>query len=107
MFLVRVRLELLLVKLSHKKRKESASPVVQVSLGTSEVPVNPSEENPPSKAQLSASPASHSACLALLGWGGSRPTAFLSGWVVGVMQGRFMIVYTGREGGRREREGGG
>ena len=47
---LRVRLELLLVKLSHKKRKESASPVVQVSLGTSEVPVNPSEENPPSKA---------------------------------------------------------
>ena len=45
-----MRLELLLVKLSHKKRKESASPVVQVSLGTSEVPVNPSEENPPSKA---------------------------------------------------------
>merc|ERR1719290_51485 len=45
----RVRLELLLVKLSHKKRKESASPVV-LSLGTSEVPANPSEENPPSKA---------------------------------------------------------
>jgi len=47
----RVRLELVLVKLSHKKRKESTSPVVQViSLGTSEVPVNPSEDNPPSKA---------------------------------------------------------
>merc|ERR1719175_552186 len=46
----RVRLELLLVKLNHKKKKESASPVVQVSLGTSEVPVNPSEDNPPSKA---------------------------------------------------------
>lgn len=47
----RVRLELVLVKLSHKKRKESAGPVVQViSLGTSEVPVNPSEDNPPSKA---------------------------------------------------------
>jgi len=45
----RVRLELLLVKMSHKKRKESASPVV-LSLGTSEVPANPSEENPPSKA---------------------------------------------------------
>ena len=47
--LLRVRLELLLVKMSHKKRKESASPVV-LSLGTSEVPANPSEENPPSKA---------------------------------------------------------
>ena len=47
--LIRVRLELLLVKMSHKKRKESASPVV-LSLGTSEVPANPSEENPPSKA---------------------------------------------------------
>jgi len=46
----KVRLELLLVKLSHKKRKESASPMVQISLGTSEVPVNPSEDNPPSKA---------------------------------------------------------
>merc|ERR1719244_2481013 len=45
----RVRLELLLVKLNHKKKKESASPVV-LSLGTSEVPANPSEENPPSKA---------------------------------------------------------
>merc|ERR1719203_1068996 len=46
----RVSLELILVKLSHKKRKESADPMVQVSLGTSEVPVNPSEQNPPSKA---------------------------------------------------------
>ena len=46
----RVSLELILVKLSHKKRKESADPMVQISLGTSEVPVNPSEDNPPSKA---------------------------------------------------------
>ena len=46
----RVRLELLLVKLSHKKRKEATDPLVQVSLGTSEVPVNPSEDSPPSKA---------------------------------------------------------
>merc|ERR1719282_1480065 len=46
----KARLELLLVKLCHKKRKESVSPVVQVSLGTSQVPVNPSEQNPPSKA---------------------------------------------------------
>lgn len=46
----KVSVELLLVKLSHKKRKESTSPVVQVSLGTSEVPVNPSEDHPPGKA---------------------------------------------------------
>ena len=46
----KAKLELLLVKLCHKKRKESVSPVVQVSLGTSQVPVNPSEQNPPSKA---------------------------------------------------------
>merc|ERR1711874_607751 len=46
----KVRVELLLVKLSHKKRKESANPIVQVSLGTSEVPANPSEDHPPSKA---------------------------------------------------------
>ena len=46
----KARLELVLVKLCHKKRKESVSPVVQQSLGTSEVPVNPSEQNPPSKA---------------------------------------------------------
>lgn len=46
----RVSLELILVKLSHKKRKESTDPMVQISLGTSEVPVNPSESNPPSKA---------------------------------------------------------
>ena len=46
----KARLELVLVKLCHKKRKESVSPVVQQSLGTSEVPVNPSEQNPPNKA---------------------------------------------------------
>ena len=46
----KAKLELVLIKLCHKKRKESSSPVVQQSLGTSEVPVNPSEQNPPSKA---------------------------------------------------------
>ena len=46
----RVSVELLLVKVAHKKRKESTSPVIQKTLGTSEVPVNPSEEHPPSKA---------------------------------------------------------
>jgi len=53
----RVRLELLLVKLSHKKRKEATDPLVQVSLGTSEVPVNPSEDSPPSKAPALSIPA--------------------------------------------------
>lgn len=46
----RVGVELLLVRLSHKKRKDSTSPAVQTSLGTSEVPVNPSEDHPPAKA---------------------------------------------------------
>ena len=46
----KAQLELILVKFCHKKRKESSSPVVQQPLGTSEVPVNPSEQNPPSKA---------------------------------------------------------
>ena len=44
------QLELMLVKQCLKKRKESSSPVIQQSLGLSEVPVNPSEQNPPSKA---------------------------------------------------------
>ena len=44
------QLELVLVKLSHKKRKESSSPAVHQSLGSSSVPVNPSEQNPPNKA---------------------------------------------------------
>ena len=46
----RVSVELILVKLTHKKRKESSSPFVQNSLGTTEVQVNPSEDHPPSKA---------------------------------------------------------
>lgn len=46
----RVGVELILLKMAHKKRKESTSPVVEVSLGTSEIPVNPSEDHPPSKA---------------------------------------------------------
>ena len=49
----KAKLELLLVKLCHKKRKESVNPVAQVSLGSSQVPVNPSEQNPPSKAPAS------------------------------------------------------
>ncbi len=43
--------EVLLLKSTHKKRKESLStPQVQVSLSTNEVPVNPSEDHPPNKA---------------------------------------------------------
>merc|ERR1712098_936198 len=44
------QLELTLVKFCHKKRKEGASPGVSQVLGTSEVPINPSEQSPPSKA---------------------------------------------------------
>ena len=36
--------------MAHKKRKDSSSPGIQFRLGTAEVPVNPSEEQPPSKA---------------------------------------------------------
>ncbi len=46
----RVGVELLLVKQAHKRRKESTGAVERTALGTSEVPVNPSEEHPPSKA---------------------------------------------------------
>ena len=46
----KVSVELILVKLTHKKRKESNSPYVQAPLGTTEIPVNPSEDHPPSKA---------------------------------------------------------
>ena len=46
----KVSIELILVKLTHKKRKESASPFVQTTLGSTEIPVNPSDEHPPSKA---------------------------------------------------------
>ncbi len=43
-------MELLLVKQSHKRRKESSGCVERTALGSSEVPVNPSEEHPPNKA---------------------------------------------------------
>ena len=48
--LERVCVEVLLVKQSHKRRKESTGSVERTALGTSEVPVNPSEDHPPSKA---------------------------------------------------------
>lgn len=46
----RVSVELILVKLTHKKRKEATSPYVQSPLGSTEIQVNPSEDHPPSKA---------------------------------------------------------
>ncbi|XP_001605309.1 polycomb protein suz12-B isoform X2 [Nasonia vitripennis] len=45
-----VKVETLLLKICHKKRKDVSSPIMQVSVGTSEVPINPSENQPPSKA---------------------------------------------------------
>lgn len=41
------QVETLLVKLSHKKRKDSSSPLMQVSFGTAEVLINPSEQDVP------------------------------------------------------------
>ncbi len=48
--LERVGVEVLLVKQAHKRRKESTGALERTALGTSEVPVNPSEDHPPSKA---------------------------------------------------------
>ncbi|KAK6630889.1 hypothetical protein RUM44_003059 [Polyplax serrata] len=45
-----VNVETSVTKISHKKRKDSSSPLVKLYVGTSEVPVNPSEDHPPSKA---------------------------------------------------------
>lgn len=45
-----VKVETLLLKVCHKKRKDVSCPVLTVSLGTSYVPLNPSEEFPPPKA---------------------------------------------------------
>ncbi|KAL1129190.1 hypothetical protein AAG570_013720 [Ranatra chinensis] len=45
-----VKVETLLLKICHKKRKDVSCPVMTVSLGTSYVPYNPSEEFPPPKA---------------------------------------------------------
>lgn len=42
-----VQVETFLVKLSHKKRKDSASALMQVSFGTAEVLINPSEQDLP------------------------------------------------------------
>ncbi|XP_067206801.1 polycomb protein suz12-B [Linepithema humile] len=45
-----VKVETLLLKICHKKRKDVSSPIMQVSIGTSEVPINPSDSQPPPKA---------------------------------------------------------
>ncbi|XP_045464922.1 polycomb protein SUZ12 [Harmonia axyridis] len=42
--------EIILLKISHKKRKESSAPCMQVSLGTAEVPINPSNDSFPNTA---------------------------------------------------------
>ncbi|XP_066603808.1 polycomb protein suz12-B [Prorops nasuta] len=47
-----VKVETLLLKICHKKRKDVSSPIMQVSIGTSEVPINPSENQPPPKAPI-------------------------------------------------------
>lgn len=43
-------METILHKICHKKRKDVTSPSLQVVLGSSDVPVNPSEEHPPTQA---------------------------------------------------------
>ncbi|XP_018340905.1 PREDICTED: polycomb protein suz12-B isoform X1 [Trachymyrmex septentrionalis] len=57
-----VKVETLLLKICHKKRKDVSSPVMQVSVGTSEVPINPSESQPPPKASTISIP-NESFCL--------------------------------------------
>ncbi|XP_023328013.1 polycomb protein suz12-B [Eurytemora carolleeae] len=46
----KVKLDLSLINSTHKKRKESSKPHALIPLGAVDVPVNPSESNPPSKA---------------------------------------------------------
>lgn len=41
------QVETLLLKICHKKRKDSSAPIQQVSFGMAEVPINPSDETPP------------------------------------------------------------
>ncbi len=44
------------MKVPHKKRKESTSSITQSNLGSSIVPVNPSEDQPPAKAPALSMP---------------------------------------------------
>ncbi|KAJ8916907.1 hypothetical protein NQ315_013376 [Exocentrus adspersus] len=41
------QVETVLLKISHKKRKDSSAPSMQVTLGTADVPINPNEEHLP------------------------------------------------------------
>ncbi|XP_075978606.1 polycomb protein Su(z)12 [Anticarsia gemmatalis] len=45
-----VKVETLLLKICHKKRKESSSAIVEVSVGSCSVPLNPSTSEPPAMA---------------------------------------------------------
>ncbi|XP_063363645.1 polycomb protein suz12-B [Cydia amplana] len=45
-----VKVETLLLKICHKKRKESSSDVMEVSIGTCSLPLNPSTSEPPTMA---------------------------------------------------------
>ncbi|XP_043465594.1 polycomb protein suz12-B [Leptopilina heterotoma] len=45
-----VKVETLLLKICHKKRKDVSSPITQDYVGSREVPINPSENQPPPKA---------------------------------------------------------
>ncbi|KAL3275849.1 hypothetical protein HHI36_020590 [Cryptolaemus montrouzieri] len=48
--------ETILLKISHKKRKESSAPCMQISLGTAEVPINPPNELFPTTASTISIP---------------------------------------------------
>uniref|UniRef100_A0A0A9Z6A9 Polycomb protein Suz12 n=1 Tax=Lygus hesperus TaxID=30085 RepID=A0A0A9Z6A9_LYGHE len=52
-----VKLETILLKVCHQKRKELSHAVLKVSLGTSYVAYNPSDENPPPKVPTVSIPA--------------------------------------------------
>ncbi|KPI97253.1 hypothetical protein RR46_09160 [Papilio xuthus] len=45
-----VKVETLLLKICHKKRKESSSAIIEVSVGSCSVPLNPSTSEPPAMA---------------------------------------------------------
>ena len=51
-----VTAEFFLVRLTPKKRKDLDSTYVQIPIGTTEVPINPSDEHPPSKASALSIP---------------------------------------------------
>lgn len=53
---VNAQVETLLLKISHKKRKDSSSASMEVSFGMKEVPINPSETSPPLKVPTTSIP---------------------------------------------------